>query len=264
MQSTTVFEVSDTSSSNETSEKSSKNPDEDDDSSEEEELENDGNSSKDSRDVVVDSPAVKKMTPKRLQLHLEKQKKMEERRKEKEVILFTWREWFNWNRKLMHHFCSQDRERKKAEEKAEKERQRKEKLEEKRRKEEEKEAERKKKEDEKEADRKKKEEDRKRKEEEREAERRKREEEKKRREEEKEAEKKKKEEEEQRKNKRISQAFTSFFTQKKAANKSAGEESRQTSLAFPPFQVHVDDLAYLLNSYAILLILILPSLMLVF
>ena len=127
----------------------------------------------------------------------------------------------------------------------EKERLRKLKEEEKKRKEEEKEAEKKKKEEEKkrkeeekEAEKKKKEEEKKRKEEEKEAEKKRKEEEKKKKEEEKENEKKKKEEEEKKKKDRLSQVFTSFFTQKKTTPAKNDENlSTNNTLAFPPFQV---------------------------
>ena len=136
-----------------------------------------------------------------------------------------------------------EEEKKRKEE--EKEAEKKKKEEEKKRKEEEKEAEKKKKEEEKkrkeeekEAEKKKKEEEKKRKEEEKEAEKKRKEEEKKKKEEEKENEKKKKEEEEKKKKDRLSQVFTSFFTQKKTTPAKNDENlSTNNTLAFPPFQV---------------------------
>ena len=93
------------------------------------------------------------------------------------------------------------------------------------------------KEEEKETERKKKEEERKNKEEEKEAEKRRKEEEKKRKEEEKEAERRKEEEKEKRKKERASQAFTSFFTQRKSSTKIDSDSAKDVVLAFPPFQV---------------------------
>ena len=153
-------------------------------------------------------------------------------------------------------YFTQEKERKRAKEKAEKERLRKEKEEEKKKKDEEREAEKKKKEEEKkkkeeekEAEKKRKEEEKKKKEEEKEAEKKRKEEEKKRKEEEKENDKKKKEDEERRKKERLSQVFTNFFTQKKTTPaKNEDQPSLNTSLtcilAFPPFQVsfHSKDL----------------------
>jgi len=146
----------------------------------------------------------------------------------------------------------QEKEKKRAEEKAEKERV---KEAEKRKKEEEK----KKKEEEREADKKRKEDERKKKEEEKEAEKKRKEDERKKKEEEKEAEKKKKEDEEKRKKERLSQVFTNFFTQKKTTPaKSDGKPNSEISLAFPPFQVilvflggykHEFDSYYLILAY---------------
>lgn len=143
-----------------------------------------------------------------------------------------------------------EEEKKRKEEEKETEKRKKE--EEKKRKEEEKEAEKRKKEEEKkrkeeekETEKKKKEEEKKRKEEEKEAEKKRKEEEKKKREEEKENEKKKKEEEEKKKKDRLSQVFTSFFTQKKTTPAKNGEnQNTNNTLAFPPFQVYFVSLYY--------------------
>merc|ERR1712071_653237 len=91
--------------------------------------------------------------------------------------------------------------------------------------------EKKRKEEEKEAEKKKKEEEKRKKEEEKEEEKKKKEEEKRKKEEEKENEKKKKKKE------RLSQVFTSFFTQKKTTSAKNSDQPETNPLALPPFQI---------------------------